>query len=165
MVSPSELVIHYTSTLATKTTPIRTQSSGVKVADDCVTTYQQLKLGKQFKYILFGLSKDLSEIVVDRTSDAPAHETFVADLPKDECRWAVYDFEFLKEGEGEGKRNKLCFISWSPDDAKIKDKMVFASSRETLRRRLDGIAFEVQGTDPSEISYETVLAKALTSTH
>lgn len=43
----------------------------------------------------------------------------------------------------------------SPDDAKIKDKMVFASSSETLKQKLDGIAFEVQGTDPSEISHDT----------
>lgn len=42
----------------------------------------------------------------------------------------------------------------SPDDAKIKDKMLFASSREALKHKLDGIAFEVQGTDLSEISYD-----------
>lgn len=74
----------------------------------CVTTYQQLKLGKKFKYILFTLNDALSEIVVDKTSDASSYEVFVADMPKDQCRWAVYDFEFEKEG----KRNKLCFILW-----------------------------------------------------
>ena len=43
----------------------------------------------------------------------------------------------------------------SPDNAKIKDKMVTASSREPLRRSLDGIAAEIQGTDLSEVAYET----------
>jgi hypothetical protein len=57
------------------------------------------------------------------------------------------------------------YLVRSPDDAKIKDKMLFASSHEALRQRLDGITFQVQATDRSEISYATVLAKALTSTH
>jgi Cofilin/tropomyosin-type actin-binding protein len=43
----------------------------------------------------------------------------------------------------------------SPDGAKIKDKMVFASSRDALRRSLVGIAVEIQGTDDSEVAYET----------
>jgi len=43
----------------------------------------------------------------------------------------------------------------SPDNAKIKDKMVTASSREPLRRSLDGIAAEIQGTDYSEVAHDT----------
>ena len=45
----------------------------------------------------------------------------------------------------------------SPDDAKVKPKMLFASSRDAIRRSLDGIALEIQGTDPTEVSYETSL--------
>ena len=43
----------------------------------------------------------------------------------------------------------------SPDGSKIKQKMVYASSKDALRRSLQGIAFEVQGTDLEEVSYET----------
>jgi Cofilin/tropomyosin-type actin-binding protein len=43
----------------------------------------------------------------------------------------------------------------SPDGAKIKNKMVFASSKDALRRSLVGIATEIQGTDFDEIAYET----------
>jgi cofilin len=42
----------------------------------------------------------------------------------------------------------------SPDTAKIKQKMVFASSKDALRRSLVGIAVEIQGTDPSEVAHE-----------
>lgn len=85
------------------------QASGIQVADICTTTYQQLKLGKELKYILFAISDDLSEIVVNKASEESNFEAFVEELPKDQCRWAVYDFEFAKE---DGKRNKLCFVSW-----------------------------------------------------
>jgi cofilin len=43
----------------------------------------------------------------------------------------------------------------SPDDAKIKQKMLFASSKDALRRSLVGVAFEIQGTDFSEVAYES----------
>ncbi|KAF9255638.1 actin cross-linking [Marasmius fiardii PR-910] len=135
------------------------ESSGVGVNDDCLTAYQELKLKKKMKYIIFNLNKDNTEIIVEKTSESAKYDEFIQDLPETECRWAVYDIEFEKDG----KRNKLCFFAWSPDDAKIKQKMVFASSKEALRRKLDGIAVEIQGTDPSEVAYENVLNKASSS--
>ena len=42
----------------------------------------------------------------------------------------------------------------SPDTAKIKQKMIFASSRDALKRALVGISVEIQGTDSSEVAYE-----------
>lgn len=43
----------------------------------------------------------------------------------------------------------------SPDDAKIKQKMVYASSREALKRALVGIAFELQATDKEDVEHGT----------
>lgn len=37
--------------------------------------------------------------------------------------------------------------------------MIYASSKEALRRSLAGIQAEVQGTDFSEVAHETVLEK------
>jgi hypothetical protein len=38
-----------------------------------------------------------------------------------------------------------------PDTAKIKDKVIFISSKDALKGSLDGIAVEVQGGDPADI--------------
>ncbi|CAL1712470.1 unnamed protein product [Somion occarium] len=138
-------------------------ASGVGVNQNVLDTYQELKLGKKHKYIVFGLSPDNTEIVVTKTSSDNSYETFLADLPEAECRWAIYDFEF--ERPGEGKRNKLLFVTWAPDDAKIKQKMLFASSKDALRRSLVGISTEIQGTDYSEVAYESVLDKASRGSH
>lgn len=86
------------------------QASGVGVNPKCLEEYQALKLKKTHKYIVFTLSKDFTEIVVEKTSDSQTYDDFVSDLPETECRWAVYDFEFEKEGSG--KRSKICFVSW-----------------------------------------------------
>ncbi|KZT67260.1 hypothetical protein DAEQUDRAFT_729295 [Daedalea quercina L-15889] len=129
--------------------------SGVGVNPKCLEAYQSLKLGKKIKYIIFGLSPDNTEIIVVKESQSPNYEDFLADLPEAEPRWAVYDFEYEKEG----KRNKITFVSWSPDDSKIKQKMLFASSKDALRRSLVGVAVEIQATDYSEVAYESVLDK------
>ncbi|KAI4522357.1 hypothetical protein K523DRAFT_321985 [Schizophyllum commune Tattone D] len=132
-------------------------ASGVGVNPVCLDEYQKLKLGKSIKYIIYKLSDDNTEIVVEKTSQSKDYDDFVSSLPEQECRYAVYDFEFEKE---DGKRSKICFVAWSPDDAKIKNKMLYASSKDALRRSLVGIAVEIQGTDLSEVAYDSVLDKA-----
>jgi len=119
--------------------------------------YQELK-SRKAKYVLYKLSDDLKEIVVEKKSTATDYEEFIGDLPENDCRWAVYDLEYDTD---DGKRNKIFFISWSPDSAKVKSKMLYASSRDALRRSLQGIAKELQGTEYSEVAYEVALEKAL----
>jgi len=131
-------------------------ASGIGVNPECLEAFQELKLGKKSKYIIFTINDDKTEVVVEKKSPSANYEDFLADLPEQECRWAIYDFEYEKEG---GKRNKITFFSWSPDDAKIKSKMMFASSKDALRRSLVGVANEIQGTDYSEVAYESVLDK------
>ncbi len=71
--------------------------------------FQDLKLRKRHKYIVFNLNKDLTEIVIEKSSSSTDYDKFISDLPEDQCRWAVYDFEFEKEG---AKRTKIVFVSW-----------------------------------------------------
>ena len=48
----------------------------------------------------------------------------------------------------------------SPDTAKVKNKMVYASSKDTFRQQLDGVQIELQGTDMSEVDYKIIKEKA-----
>jgi cofilin len=41
--------------------------------------------------------------------------------------------------------------------------MLYASSKEAIRKRLVGVGVEIQGTDETEISYETILEKVTRS--
>lgn len=83
----------------------------------------------------------------------------------------MYDFEYEKVS-GEGLRNKILFFVWyqflmlmfllnlrAPDTSKVKQKMLYASSKDAIRKKLVGIGAEIQGTDMSEVAYETVLEK------
>ncbi|WWC88140.1 cofilin [Kwoniella dendrophila CBS 6074] len=135
-------------------------SSGVQPTQECLEKFQELKTGKKMTYVIYGLSEDKKSIIVLKTSEDKDFDNFVGELPEKECRWAVYDYEFTLPG-GEGIRNKLVFVVWSPDDANVKNKMMFASSKDALRRRLEGIHIEIQATDFSEITKDAILEKAL----
>ncbi|CCE63502.1 hypothetical protein TPHA_0F00150 [Tetrapisispora phaffii CBS 4417] len=138
--------------------------SGVAVADESLSAFNDLKLGKKHKFILFGLNDNKTEIVVKETSNDDSYDTFLEKLPENDCLYAVYDFEYEISGN-EGKRSKIIFFTWSPDTAPVRSKMVYASSKDALRRSLNGVAADIQGTDFSEVAYETVLDRVRSGTH
>lgn len=123
-----------------------------------MSAFNDLKLGKKHKFIIFGLNEKKTHIVVEETSTEQNYEAFIEKLPENGCKYAIYDFEY-EIGGGEGKRSKIVFFTWSPDTASVRDKMVYASSKDSLRRALNGVSTDIQGTDFSEVSYETVLEK------
>lgn len=139
-------------------------SSGVAVHDDALSAFNELKLGKNVKFVIYKISDDKTQIVVEEKSSDPDYEIFLSKLPENDCRYAVYDFEY-ELASGEGKRNKIVFFTWAPDTANVRAKMVCASSKDALRRALNGVASEVQGTDFSEVSYESVLERVTYGTH
>jgi cofilin len=88
----------------------KAQASGVSVDDKCLSAFQELKLKKTYKYIIYSLSQDKTQIVVEKTSKSTDYDDFLNDLPEDDCRWAVYDVQYEKEGGGQ--RNKITFFAW-----------------------------------------------------
>ncbi|KAJ4307034.1 cofilin [Collariella sp. IMI 366227] len=142
--------------------------SGATVHGDCIAAYNDLKLNKKYKYIIFKLSDDNKEIVVESTSeDGADYEDFRNKLIEAKSksksgavgkgpRYAVYDVQY-DLASGEGTRNKITFIAWSPDDAGVMAKMIYASSKEALKRALNGIAVELQANDADDIEYESLV--------
>ncbi|RWA09376.1 hypothetical protein EKO27_g5741 [Xylaria grammica] len=146
-------------------TPPRTRSASV--SQECISAFNDLKLAKKYKYIIYKLSDDNREIVVEDASADKDWEVFREKLINATSktksgavskgpRYAVYDFEYSL-ASGEGSRNKITFIAWSPDDAGVMPKMVYASSKEGLKRSLNGVAVELQANDPDDIEHDTVL--------
>jgi len=143
--------------------------SGVQVSPECISKFNELKLGKSVKYIIYKLSDDYKEIVVEEASENPDWDVFREKLVNAKSkgmggkevkgpRYAVYDFQY-ELASGEGLRSKITFIAWSPDDAGIKPKMVYASSKDALKRALNGLATEFQANDEDDIEYASVLAR------
>lgn len=129
--------------------------TGITLQDEVTTVFNELKLGKGLQYVIYRLTPDFKEVEVEKKAPAPATwDAFVADLPKDDCRYAVFDYQFATDKDGE--RNKLIFVLWTPETARIKTKMLYPATKEAMKRALVGIGAEIQATDEAEISIDAV---------
>ncbi|XP_054810666.1 actin-depolymerizing factor 7-like isoform X2 [Prosopis cineraria] len=133
-------------------------SSGMAVSDDCKIKFQELKAKRSYRFIIFKIEQQ--QIVVESVGGPnQSYDDFTSSLPSNECRYAVYDFDFTTDENCQ--KSKIFFIAWSPDTSKVRMKMVYASSKDRFKRELDGIQFELQATDPSEMSLDIVKSRAI----
>jgi len=136
-------------------------SSGVAVSDECKVTYQDIKLGKKYRYVVYRLTDDYKQIVVEKCAEPEAtYDDLLAELKAAEsegqCRYAVYDAAYATP-DGQ-PRNKIVFFMWSPEGAKIKQKMVYSASKDALKKALgEGVAKEVQANDHGDLAWKNVL--------
>jgi cofilin len=63
------------------------------------------------RYISYKMNDANNAIVIDKEAGSSAtYSEFLKDLPDNDCRYAVFDFEFTADDGGQ--RNKIVFISW-----------------------------------------------------
>ncbi|KAG8071749.1 hypothetical protein GUJ93_ZPchr0006g43781 [Zizania palustris] len=135
-------------------------ASGMAVCDECKLKFLDLKAKRSFRFIVFKINEKVQQVVVDRVGlPDESYDDFSACLPADECRYAVFDFDFVTDENCQ--KSKIFFISWSPDTSRVRSKMLYASSKDRFKRELDGIQVELQATDPSEMSMDIVKSRAL----
>ncbi|KAL9099266.1 MAG: hypothetical protein Q9163_005208 [Psora crenata] len=146
--------------------------TGVTIATECMDKYQDLKDGK-LRYVIYKISDDNKQIVVENTSPDPNWEEFQQKLLDAKAshkgkegkgpRYAVYDFRWeIEEVEGTRNRTMVMFISWSPDEgALVAPRMIYAASKESFKNALNGLAGEIQANRQDDIEYDTIFEKYL----
>uniref|UniRef100_A0A8D1D355 Cofilin 1 n=2 Tax=Sus scrofa TaxID=9823 RepID=A0A8D1D355_PIG len=135
-------------------------ASGVAVSDGVIKVFNDMKVRKSStpeevkkrkKAVLFCLSEDKKNIILEegkeilvgdvgQTVDDP-YATFVKMLPDKDCRYALYDATYETK---ESKKEDLVFIFWAPECAPLKSKMIYASSKDAIKKKLTGIKHELQ---------------------
>ncbi|XP_019169038.1 PREDICTED: actin-depolymerizing factor 5-like isoform X2 [Ipomoea nil] len=136
------------------------------VTDECKNSFMEMKWKKVHRYIVFKFEEEkmnyfksggrgMLKLKVDKVGGAgESYEDLLASLPKDECRYAVFDFDFVTLDNC--RKSKIFFIAWAPAESRIRAKMVYATSKDGLRRALEGIHYEVQATDPTEMGMDVI---------
>ena len=134
-----------------------TSMSGITVDDAVISHYNaSIKPGSApGAWMTMQLNSDKTKIVLDQHGDhqdSPnaTHAALVASLPPNGCRYAVLDFKSARGSDGQ--REKICFITWAPDTSGIKEKMLIASTKDAVKKNLEGVQIEVQATDEEEIA-------------
>jgi len=133
-------------------------ASGVKVDEVVKLKYDDIKKKKSYRYLVFYI-KDEKTICIEKAGTRDeSYDTFLADImscgPED-CRYGLFDFEYRHQCEGtneKSKKEKLLLMTWCPDTAKIKKKMLYSSSFDALKKCLVGSITYIQATDEAEAS-------------
>ncbi|KAF7651530.1 hypothetical protein LDENG_00109090 [Lucifuga dentata] len=143
-------------------------ASGVEVTDEVIAIFNDMKVRKcqsteeekkkRKKAIIFRICDNNRSIIPEQdkqiligdlgvtVSDCFQH--FVDMLPPDECRYALFDATFETK---ESKKEDLVFIFWAPECAKTKCKMIYASSKDAIKRKMPGIKHEWQVNSLEEL--------------
>ncbi|XVF10619.1 hypothetical protein REPUB_Repub07fG0198300 [Reevesia pubescens] len=130
------------------------------VNGECKMRFVELKAKRSYRFIVFKIEEKIQQVVVEKLGEpSDSYEDLSASLPPNDCRYAVYDFDFTTNENCQ--KSKFFFIAWSPDTSRVRSKMLYASSKDRFRRELDGVQVELQATDPSEMSFHIVKGRAL----
>lgn len=77
------------------------------------------------------------------------------------CRYCLFDFPAQAPQEGTNEPSmialdRLVLMTWCPEGAKVKQKMLYASSYDALKKALVGVYKYVQACDFEELSQEAI---------
>lgn len=86
-------------------------SSGMGVAEESKSKYMELQRKKVHRYVVFNIDEKKKEVVVEKTGGpAESYDDFLASLPENDCRYAVYDYDFVTSENCQ--KSKIFFIAW-----------------------------------------------------
>ena len=79
------------------------------VHDECKLKFVELKAKRNYRFIIFKIEDQ--EVVVEKLgSPDETYEDFTESLPANECRYVVYDFDFITDENCQ--KSKIFFIAW-----------------------------------------------------
>lgn len=81
------------------------------VDDECTIKFHELKAKRSFRFIIYKIEEKMQQVTVEKLGEPnESYDDFAASLPPDECRYAVYDFDFVTNENVQ--KSKIFFISW-----------------------------------------------------
>ncbi|XP_071377046.1 non-muscle cofilin 1-like [Centroberyx affinis] len=147
-------------------------ASGVRVSDEVLALFNKMRVhhsGDDYqehsKFVLLKIDND--KIIVDEDNnlkvkdvkgDENVYKRLTSLLPKKQCCYALYDCCYETK---ETAKEDLVFIMWAPQDAPIKQRMLYASSCTGFKKALPGIKHEWQINDDADVCDENCLLEKL----
>lgn len=75
------------------------------------STFLELKQKKVHRYVIFKVDEKKREVVVEKTGGpAESYDDFVASLPENDCRYVVFDYDFVTSENCQ--KSKIFFIAF-----------------------------------------------------
>ncbi|CAI2735244.1 unnamed protein product [Schistosoma spindalis] len=122
-------------------------SSGIKPSAECEATYKEMKMNHCYRYILFQIvNNEISVIkIAPRDESISQFQNEVIKYQDKGC-YGVLDYEC--EGV---KGSNLIYFSLVSDSAPPTARMLYATTRKTLKLSFDGIKADIEAHDINEL--------------
>merc|ERR1712203_111722 len=147
---------------------VKMAMSGVRLDEACKVKYDEVQKKHMHRYVTFHI-KDDKEIVVDKVGERSATFNDFVDAVKqkdgnsEDCRYAILDYEFTLEAQGTeaSQRDAILLLMYAHENARIKKKMIYSSSFDTVKRAFNGVKKTLNINDESELSEDYIKEKAM----
>lgn len=125
-----------------------------------------IKGKKKLRFAVFKIADDLTHIEPDTERNATAEnmdaeepanfQSIIGALPPDDGRYIIYDYPF--QGSF-GPSSKIILVLWVPEKITIKKKMLYASSKDALKKSFPDCSGEFQADCPDDLTHKDIEAK------
>jgi cofilin len=86
-------------------------TEGMDVKEECQRWFMEMKWKKVHRFVVYRIDERSRAVLVDRVGGpGEGYEELVAALPGDDCRYAVFDFDFVTVDNCQ--KSKIFFIAW-----------------------------------------------------
>ncbi|URE25748.1 actin-depolymerizing factor 5 [Musa troglodytarum] len=86
-------------------------TEGMRVRQECLSSFTEMKWKRASRYVVYRIDEKSREVTVDKVgSPGDGYDGLAASLPLDDCRYAVFDFDFVTVDNC--RKSKIFFIAW-----------------------------------------------------
>lgn len=136
--------------------------SGIKPDEALIDEYQNLKIKGTVKVMVLAINESESKLeLVFKGDKTFSYKDLFDQLPSNEPRFVLYDFDFDTDENPPRKTNKLIFIFWCPLTSSAKQRFTYSSSIGEIVSTLGAIQKQFQVDDFAGLDYETVRKQLL----
>ncbi|EFC39703.1 cofilin [Naegleria gruberi] len=142
-----------------------------QVSDEIIKSYEEMRMGKgankDKKFLVLKMHENSIQIDQELTKLSSLDE-LTANLPPKNTRFICYHLSFemptQNENSGirEGTRTKMMFLTWCPNETKVKEKFQVAATVKTVKEKLNGLSATIHCSVKGEIDEKLMIEKCLT---
>ncbi|XP_029031252.1 non-muscle cofilin 1-like [Betta splendens] len=145
-------------------------ASGVKVCDEVKDIFNEMKVVKadsdpkeRIRFVQLEIADGYIKIAKIHREKClegqDIYQFFLQLLKPKVCGYLLYDCHFNTSETG--VKQELVFVMWAPEDAPIKKKMEYASSKDALKKTIGGTKHEMQINELADCNNRDQFAQML----
>jgi len=133
--------------------------SGVTMDPKCLEKYEEMKIKHTLRYIFFKIENKKTIVVAAEGDKSNSYDDFLKALPENEPRYCLADVEYTTKSGAQ--HSKVVFVFWCPDSGQVREKMLYASSKDSIKKAMLGIQLEIQANDMDDVALADIQKKLM----